>query len=80
MINLYLELLKEREQREPKKFLKCHFFNTFFYKKVEYLFALLLTVHLEKQFDNRMTPLLKRGSHFPLSEALVCVYRELIVI
>lgn len=31
---MYLELLKEREKREPKKFLKCHFFNTFFYKKV----------------------------------------------
>jgi hypothetical protein len=34
VINLYMELLKERERREPKKFLKCHFFNTFFYKKV----------------------------------------------
>uniref|UniRef100_A0A0E0JIA8 Ubiquitin-like protease family profile domain-containing protein n=1 Tax=Oryza punctata TaxID=4537 RepID=A0A0E0JIA8_ORYPU len=34
VINLYLELLKERELREPKKFLKCHFFNTFFYKKL----------------------------------------------
>nr|DAD33303.1 TPA_asm: hypothetical protein HUJ06_012154 [Nelumbo nucifera] len=34
VINLYLELLKEREKREPKKFLKCHFFNTFFYKKL----------------------------------------------
>ncbi|GJN31917.1 hypothetical protein PR202_gb20372 [Eleusine coracana subsp. coracana] len=34
VINLYLDLLKEREQREPSKFLKCHFFNTFFYKKV----------------------------------------------
>ncbi|CAI9771063.1 unnamed protein product [Fraxinus pennsylvanica] len=34
VINLYLELLKEREKREPQKFLKCHFFNTFFYKKV----------------------------------------------
>ncbi|KAF8392596.1 hypothetical protein HHK36_022941 [Tetracentron sinense] len=34
VINVYLELLKEREQREPKKFLKCHFFNTFFYKKL----------------------------------------------
>eukprot|EP00252_Welwitschia_mirabilis_P004133 TRINITY_DN14338_c0_g1_i1.p1 TRINITY_DN14338_c0_g1~~TRINITY_DN14338_c0_g1_i1.p1 ORF type:complete len:548 (-),score=77.67 TRINITY_DN14338_c0_g1_i1:46-1689(-) len=34
VINLYLELLKEREQREPSKFLKCHFFNTFFYKKL----------------------------------------------
>ncbi|KAK7292267.1 hypothetical protein RIF29_08045 [Crotalaria pallida] len=34
VINLYLELLKEREIREPKKFLKCHFFNTFFYKKL----------------------------------------------
>ncbi|RVX21983.1 Ubiquitin-like-specific protease ESD4 [Vitis vinifera] len=38
VINVYLELLKEREKREPKKFLKCHFFNTFFYKKVSYLF------------------------------------------
>ncbi|KAL2922906.1 Ubiquitin-like-specific protease ESD4, partial [Bienertia sinuspersici] len=34
VINVYLELLKERERREPKKFLNCHFFNTFFYKKV----------------------------------------------
>ncbi|XVF62582.1 hypothetical protein PTKIN_Ptkin09bG0019900 [Pterospermum kingtungense] len=34
VINLYLELLKERENREPKKYLKCHFFNTFFYKKL----------------------------------------------
>lgn len=34
VINLYLELLKEREKREPKKYLKCHFFNTFFYKKL----------------------------------------------
>ncbi|KAH9318397.1 hypothetical protein KI387_020166, partial [Taxus chinensis] len=33
VINLYFELLKEREKWEPKKFLKCHFFNTFFYKK-----------------------------------------------
>ncbi|XP_037430415.1 uncharacterized protein LOC119296125 isoform X2 [Triticum dicoccoides] len=33
VINLYLELLKERGIREPKRFLKCHFFNTFFYKK-----------------------------------------------
>ncbi|GFY85098.1 cysteine proteinases superfamily protein [Actinidia rufa] len=34
VINVYLELLKEREKREPKRFLKCHFFNTFFYKKI----------------------------------------------
>ncbi|XP_039023145.1 ubiquitin-like-specific protease ESD4 isoform X2 [Hibiscus syriacus] len=34
VINLYLELLKDRENREPEKFLKCHFFNTFFYKKL----------------------------------------------
>ncbi|KAI3459268.1 hypothetical protein Pfo_015931 [Paulownia fortunei] len=34
VINLYLELLKEREKREHQKFLKCHFFNTFFYKKL----------------------------------------------
>ncbi|KAJ4881171.1 Ubiquitin-like-specific protease ESD4 [Raphanus sativus] len=34
VINLYLELLKERETREPKNYLKCHFFNTFFYKKL----------------------------------------------
>ncbi|XP_062108655.1 ubiquitin-like-specific protease ESD4 [Humulus lupulus] len=34
VINLYMELLKEREKRDPKKFLKCHFFNTFFYKKL----------------------------------------------
>ncbi|CAN1281049.1 Ubiquitin-like-specific protease ESD4 [Linum perenne] len=37
VINVYLELLKEREKREPKKFLKCHFCNTFFYKKVHYI-------------------------------------------
>ncbi|KAK4786905.1 hypothetical protein SAY86_010738 [Trapa natans] len=34
VINLYLELLKEREKREPEKFLKCHFFSTFFYNKL----------------------------------------------
>ncbi|KAG5555064.1 hypothetical protein RHGRI_012557 [Rhododendron griersonianum] len=34
VINIYLELLKEREKRQPKNFLKCHFFNTFFYKKI----------------------------------------------
>ncbi|PIA61430.1 hypothetical protein AQUCO_00300742v1 [Aquilegia coerulea] len=34
VINLYLELLKEREKRDPKRFLKCHFFSTFFYKKL----------------------------------------------
>ncbi|CAA3011386.1 ubiquitin-like-specific protease ESD4 [Olea europaea subsp. europaea] len=34
VINLYLDLLKEREKREPQKFLKCHFFNTFFYNKL----------------------------------------------
>ncbi|KAL7080917.1 hypothetical protein ACP275_14G008400 [Erythranthe tilingii] len=34
VINLYLVLLKEREERESHKFLKCHFFNTFFYKKL----------------------------------------------
>lgn len=34
VINLYLELLKERELREPDTFVKCHFFNTFFYKKL----------------------------------------------
>ncbi|KAM3337412.1 ubiquitin-like-specific protease ESD4 [Capsicum galapagoense] len=34
VVNLYLELLKEREKREPEKFLKCHFFSTFFYNKL----------------------------------------------
>lgn len=34
VINVYFELLKEREKRNPKSFLKCHFFNTFFYKKL----------------------------------------------
>ncbi|XP_010446102.1 PREDICTED: ubiquitin-like-specific protease 1A isoform X2 [Camelina sativa] len=34
VINLYMVLLKEREAREPKKFLKCHFFNTFFFTKL----------------------------------------------
>lgn len=42
VINLYLELLKEREEKEPKRFLKCHFFNTFFYKKVR-LYAPIIT-------------------------------------
>lgn len=45
VINVYFELLKEREKREPQNFLKCHFFNTFFYKKVcnllSFLFILL---------------------------------------
>ncbi|XP_013632032.1 PREDICTED: putative ubiquitin-like-specific protease 1B isoform X3 [Brassica oleracea var. oleracea] len=34
VINLYLELLKERETRDPQKYFKCHFFNTFFYVKL----------------------------------------------
>jgi hypothetical protein len=34
VINLYIQLLKERAEREPRRFLKCHFFNSFFYKKV----------------------------------------------
>ncbi|KAJ0580382.1 putative Ulp1 peptidase [Helianthus annuus] len=34
LINVYLELLKERESRKHKKFLKSHFFNTYFYKKI----------------------------------------------
>ncbi|KAG9443770.1 hypothetical protein H6P81_015110 [Aristolochia fimbriata] len=34
VINLYLELLKERERSNHTKFLNCHFFNTFFYKKL----------------------------------------------
>ncbi|KAF8077457.1 hypothetical protein N665_1035s0018 [Sinapis alba] len=34
VINLYLVLLKEREARDPNKFLKCHFFNTFFFTKL----------------------------------------------
>ncbi|CAH8358823.1 unnamed protein product [Eruca vesicaria subsp. sativa] len=37
VINLYLELLKERETRDPQKYFKCHFFNTFFYVKVHFL-------------------------------------------
>lgn len=34
VINLYLELLKERELCQPEKFLKCHFFSTFFFNKL----------------------------------------------
>ncbi|MCO5591777.1 hypothetical protein L7F22_045769 [Adiantum nelumboides] len=34
VINLYLELLKEREYREKNLYLKCHFFNTFFFNKL----------------------------------------------
>jgi sentrin-specific protease 1 len=34
VINVYMQLLKERENRSPDKFLKCHFFNTFFYNKL----------------------------------------------
>lgn len=34
VINVYLGLLKERERRESGKFLKCHFFNTFFYERL----------------------------------------------
>uniref|UniRef100_A0A1J3ILX0 Ubiquitin-like-specific protease ESD4 n=1 Tax=Noccaea caerulescens TaxID=107243 RepID=A0A1J3ILX0_NOCCA len=34
VINLYLDLLKERETREPHKYLKCHFCSTFFYTKL----------------------------------------------
>ncbi|XP_019087538.1 PREDICTED: putative ubiquitin-like-specific protease 1B [Camelina sativa] len=34
VVNLCLQLLKERETRDPQKFFKCHFFNTFFYVKL----------------------------------------------
>lgn len=34
VISLYLELLKEREKREPTRFLKCHFFNALFYDRL----------------------------------------------
>ncbi|XP_026389096.1 ubiquitin-like-specific protease ESD4 [Papaver somniferum] len=34
VITVYLELLKEREKRQPEKFLKCHFFNPFFYQQL----------------------------------------------
>ncbi|VVB16718.1 unnamed protein product [Arabis nemorensis] len=34
VVNFYLELLKEREARDPQKYLKCHFFNSFFYTKL----------------------------------------------
>ncbi|XP_044479990.1 ubiquitin-like-specific protease ESD4 isoform X3 [Mangifera indica] len=34
VINVYLGLLKDREKRDPQKFLKCHYFSTFFYKKL----------------------------------------------
>ncbi|KAG0600663.1 hypothetical protein M758_11G051800 [Ceratodon purpureus] len=34
VINVYMQLLKDRENRNPDKFLKCHFFNTFFYNKL----------------------------------------------
>lgn len=46
VINVYMELLKERELREPKKVLKCHFFNTFFYNKVPFWFLLGPFQHL----------------------------------
>ncbi|CAN8323533.1 unnamed protein product [Cochlearia groenlandica] len=34
VINIYLALLKERESRDTQYYLKCHFFNTFFYIKL----------------------------------------------
>lgn len=34
VINVYMELLKERERREQKGYLKCHFFNSFFFNKL----------------------------------------------
>ncbi|CAN6331106.1 unnamed protein product [Urochloa humidicola] len=33
VIYLYIELLKERAKSETERFLKCHFFTTFFYNK-----------------------------------------------
>ncbi|KAI3961201.1 hypothetical protein MKX01_035787 [Papaver californicum] len=56
--NVYFELLKEREQRDPKKFLKCHFFNTFFYNK-------LISVRDGYDFKavSRWTTLKKIGYH-----------------
>ncbi|KYR00153.1 sentrin/SUMO-specific protease [Tieghemostelium lacteum] len=31
VINFYMELMKQRQAENPGKYLKCHFFNTFFY-------------------------------------------------
>ncbi|XP_057851153.1 uncharacterized protein LOC131061471 [Cryptomeria japonica] len=36
-VNLYLELLKERAKIGCTQFLKCHFFNAFFYTKARYI-------------------------------------------
>jgi len=49
VINVYMQLLKERENRRPEKFLKCHFFNTFFYNKV----LSALTEHRDSIFTLR---------------------------
>ncbi|RWW85856.1 hypothetical protein BHE74_00005434 [Ensete ventricosum] len=53
VINLYLELLKEREKRESKKFLKCHFFNTFFFKKREDRYQVVHTGPLVDRYADR---------------------------
>ncbi|CAH2046324.1 unnamed protein product [Thlaspi arvense] len=34
IINIYLAFLEEKEVKEPKNFLRCRLFNTFFFKKI----------------------------------------------
>ncbi|KFK30643.1 hypothetical protein AALP_AA6G008600 [Arabis alpina] len=34
VVNFYLELLKDRQTRDPQKYFNCHFFNTFFYTRL----------------------------------------------
>ncbi|EPS58133.1 hypothetical protein M569_16683, partial [Genlisea aurea] len=34
VVNVYLSLLKEREERDPEMFRRCHFFSSFFFVKL----------------------------------------------
>ncbi|KAH1247328.1 Ubiquitin-like-specific protease ESD4 [Glycine max] len=64
VINLYLTLLKEKEQREPQKFLKCHVFNTFLYKKVvrKVMISNLTKDGQAKRLIDGMAPSYNKGS------------------
>lgn len=66
VINVYLELLKERENQEPQKFLRCHFFNTFFYKSVCYPFSSALFYFLSET-------LLRKKHNMPEHSVCFCL-------
>eukprot|EP01132_Coremiostelium_polycephalum_P002916 gene2916-3633_t len=74
VINNYMILLKERQEKNPTKFLKCHFFNTFFYTLLSKNGAGYDYSRVRKwtntfdifSFDRVMIPV-HRGSHWCLA-------------